>query len=146
MGVFEKTLVEGSEIIKYIPQRYPIVMVDKLFEVSDNGSVSGLTVTTSNLFSDGHCLQDCGLIEHIAQSAALRIGYLFISKGEAVPLGFIGSVNKLEISDLPKIGEQMRTTIVVEQEFMGITLLSAVVRVGERILAECQMKVAVNVN
>ena len=142
MGVFEKAIIEGDEILNYIPQRAPIVMVDKFFGINGEVSCSGLTVVEENIFCKDGFLQDSGLIEHIAQSAALRIGYAFISQNKAVPIGFIGAVNKLIISKLPMIGEQIKTFISIEQEVFNITLLGAVVKIGNETIAECQMKVA----
>ncbi len=145
MGVSEKALISGDEILEFIPQRAPIVMVDEFFGVDVDGvlSESGLRVSEDNLFYDAEMdsLSDCGVIEHIAQSAALRMGYIYRSNGKDVPLGFIGSVNKLKIFELPRVGERIRTQIRVEQEVMNITLISAESRVADRMVAECRMKI-----
>ena len=37
MGVFEKALITGEEILEYIPQRMPIVMVDAFYGIDDRG-------------------------------------------------------------------------------------------------------------
>ena len=141
MGVFEKTIIPADEIVEFIPQRAPIVMVDEFFGVDGDVSVSGLTVTEHNIFCEAGELSDCGIIEHIAQSAALRVGYIYRSEGKEVPLGFLGSVNKLQLYYLPCVGETLKTEIKVEQEVMNITLISAVARVGNKVVAECQMKI-----
>ncbi len=141
MGVFEKAIIPSSEITEFIPQRAPIVMVDEFYGVDGSLSRSGLTIEADNIFCEVGHLSDCGVIEHIAQSAALRVGYIYKSEGREVPLGFIGSVNKLKIFSLPTIGERLITDIRVEQEVMNITLISAVSRVGERVIAECKMKI-----
>jgi 3-hydroxymyristoyl/3-hydroxydecanoyl-(acyl carrier protein) dehydratase len=142
MGVFEKAIIEGDEVLKYIPQRPPIVMVDKFFGVQENRSASGLLVTEDNIFCEDGVLQECGVIEHIAQSAAMRIGYIHISNGTEVPIGFIGSIGKLTIGSLPRVGDDLYTEVEVEMEVFDITLLSAKVMLGSRLIAECQMKVA----
>lgn len=142
MGVFEKAIIEGDEVLKYIPQRPPIVMVDKFFGVQDNMSASGLLVKEDNIFCEDGVLQECGVIEHIAQSAAMRIGYIHISNGTEVPIGFIGSINRLTIDSLPRVGDDLYTEVEVETEVFDITLLSAKVMLGDRLIAECQMKVA----
>lgn len=141
MGIFEKTIIPTDEIIEFIPQRPPIVMVDEFFGVDGDLSVSGLTVAEDNIFCENGRLCDCGIIEHIAQSAALRVGYISKSEGKEIPLGFIGSVNKLSLDYLPCVGETLKTEIKVEQEVMNITLISAETRVKERIVAECKMKI-----
>lgn len=142
MGVFEKAIVEGEEILKYIPQRAPIVMVDKFFGIKEDVSCSGLTITENNIFCQNGYLEESGLIEHVAQSAALRIGYHFLSQDKPVPLGFIGAINKFSLNRQPKIGEELKTFIKIEQEVFNITLLGAVVKIGDEKIAECQMKVA----
>ena len=72
MGVPEKTLITGEEILEYIPQRPPVVMVDTFYGIDERGCArSGLTVTADNLFVADGVLDECGIVEHIAQSVAL---------------------------------------------------------------------------
>lgn len=141
MGIFEEAIIAGDELLEFIPQRAPIVMVDEFFGVENEISFSGLTVKEENIFCEMGVLQECGIIEHIAQSAALRVGYLYKSEGKEIPIGFIGSVSKLQIFSLPKIDETIKTEIRIEQEVFNITLINAKTKVGERAIAECQMKI-----
>lgn len=136
-----KAIICGDDILKLIPQRPPIVMVDSFFGIEEDRSYSGLTVTADNIFCEAGKLQETGLIEHIAQSAAARIGYLYTQKGEEVPLGFIGSVDKLKVYSLPEIGMKLFTEITVVQEVFDITLIAAQVKAGEELMAECRMKI-----
>lgn len=136
-----KAIICGDDILKLIPQRPPIVMVDSFFGIEEDRSYSGLTVTADNIFCEAGKLQETGLIEHIAQSAAARIGYLYTQKGEEVPLGFIGSVDKLKVYNLPEIGMKLFTEITVVQEVFDITLIAAQVKAGEELMAECRMKI-----
>lgn len=137
----DKAIICGDDILKLIPQRPPIVMVDSFFGIEEDRSYSGLTVTADNIFCEAGKLQETGLIEHIAQSAAARIGYLYTQKGEEVPLGFIGSVDKLKVYSLPEIGMKLFTEITVVQEVFDITLIAAQVKAGEELMAECRMKI-----
>lgn len=118
-------------------------MVDKFYGIDGDCSQNGLTVHEENIFCKDGVFQECGIIEHVAQSAAFRTGYTYITKGEEVPIGFIGSVNNLTIHSLPKVGDELITEIKVETELFGITLLNAVVKSGTALVAECQMKVAI---
>lgn len=136
-----KAIICGDDILKLIPQRPPIVMVDSFFGIEEDRSYSGLTVTADNIFCEAGKLQETGIIEHIAQSAATRIGYLYTQKGEEVPLGFIGSVDKLKVYSLPEIGMKLFTEITVVQEVFDITLIAAQVKAGEELMAECRMKI-----
>lgn len=136
-----QTLYCNEGIEQLIPQRSPIIMVDKFFGIEDHHSFSGLTVTADNLFCEDGKLQEAGIIEHIAQSAAARIGYLYLLQKQEVPLGFIGSVDKLKLQALPDTGTELFTEITVVQEVFDITLIAAVVKANEQVIAECQMKI-----
>ncbi len=141
MGISEKAIIIDKDILEYIPQRAPIVMVNEFYGIEENESCSGLKVTEGNIFCEDGVLSDGGIIEHIAQSAALRVGYAYKSRGEAVPLGFIGSVNKFVCERHPRVGEKLYTTITVETEVMGISLVGAKVESGGEKIAECKMKI-----
>lgn len=134
-------IISGEGIMKLIPQRPPIVMVDSFYGIEDNCSYSGLTVAADNIFCRKGKLQESGIIEHIAQSAAARIGYIYLQKNEQVPLGFIGSVDKLTIHDLPETGQELFTEITIIQEVFDITLVSARVSAPQGVIAECRMKI-----
>lgn len=136
-----EALIQNEDILCLIPQRPPIVMVDKFFGMEKSSSYTGLTVTPSNLFCKDGELQESGIIEHIAQSAATRIGYLYTQKEKAIPLGYIGSVDKLQIYRLPKIGEELFTEITVIQEVFDIALVAAQVASNDEIIAKCRMKI-----
>lgn len=136
-----EAIICGEDIFSLIPQRPPIVMIDSFFGIEENRSFSGLTVTADNIFCEAGKLQETGLIEHIAQSAAARIGFIYTQKGEEVPLGFIGSVDKLKVYSLPDVGMKLFTEITIVQEVFDITLISAQVKAGEELIAECRMKI-----
>lgn len=142
MGVPEKTLIAGAEILDYIPQREPVVLVDAFWGIDERGCArSGLTIGAQNLFVADGVLDECGIVEHIAQSAALRAGYLSRSRGERVRLGYIGAVNDLKIHFLPPVGSRLVTLTAVEQTVMNVTLLSARTECDGRPVAACRMKI-----
>lgn len=150
MGVSEKTLIGNTVnrdgILELIPQRAPIVMVDS-FHLESNGTcVTELHISKDNIFCDGTSIQECGIVEHIAQSAAARLGHAFVSKDLPVPIGYIGSVDKMKIQSLPLIGELINTRLTVIQELLGITLINAEVYCNNIIVAECRMKIFIDEN
>ena len=119
MGVPEKALIAADEIVEYIPQRPPIVMADAFYGIGEDGCArSGLTVCEDNIFVEEDALSECGLIEHIAQSAALRAGYMNRTMGRRVQLGYIGAVNDLRVHFLPPVGSRLVTQNMVEQTVM----------------------------
>ena len=132
-------------ITDLIPQRAPIVMVDELLGVENNASRSSLVIRDENIFVRHGELTSSGVIEHIAQSAAARVGFVYKERGEAVPLGFIGSVNNFVLNRNPKVGERLVTSISIIQEVFSITLIEAHVMVDEECVASCRMKIFLDV-
>ena len=97
------------DILELLPQRPPFVMVDHLTDYSETQSSCDLTVRADNVFFEKGCLAAAGLIEHIAQTCAARLGYYnkYVLK-TGVRLGFIGEVKDLNIVRLPREGETDR--------------------------------------
>lgn len=136
-----KPLFTGQEIFELIPQRAPIVMVDTLYEADDNSGKTGLTISADNIFCRENHMQEPGLIEHIAQSAAAFAGYKTFKNGLPPKLGFIGEIKKCKINTLPNVGENLVTNIKVLGEAAGITLVSAETFVADTLIVSCQMKI-----
>ena len=137
----KQAILQGKEILQLLPQRAPIVMVDKFYGVEEDCSFSGLTISADNIFCQLGYFAEVGLIEHIAQSAAARVGYIYTKNGESIPLGFIGSVDKFMLYKLPRAGNDLYTEIKVMQEIGDITLISAKTSVADELIAECRMKI-----
>lgn len=130
-----------ANIIDLIPQRAPIVMVDEFLGIDGNVSKTRFTIHEDNIFVDENRISECGIIEHIAQSAAARVGYIFKSNNQPIPIGYIGSVNNFELKRHPQIGETISTTIEVIQEVFTITLIQAHCYVNDTEVASCKMKI-----
>lgn len=131
------------EALDILPQRDPIVMIDYLQEYKEDMVTTSFTVREDNIFVKDGALQESGIMEHIAQSCAARTGY--ISKyilHKPVDIGYIGQIKSLKIYSLPKVGDNLWTTIYVQSELFGITLIKAEVKVGDTLIAEGGMKLA----
>ena len=131
------------DIHELLPQREPFVMVSELIHFDMMRTVTGTHITEDNLFVDNGVFSASGMMENIAQTCATRIGYAnkYIFKKD-VQIGFIGAVKKLRIYDRPKAGEYIETEIDVVEEIFGMTLVNAKIMRGEDILADCEMKIA----
>lgn len=135
-----------NNILDLIPQRPPIVMVDSFLGISDNISRTCFTVTEENIFVNDGIFSECGLIEHIAQSAAARVGYVFKGRDERIPIGYIGSINDFKFVALPVVGDRIETEVEVIQEVFNITLIQARCFIGNNMAASCRMKIFLSDN
>lgn len=135
--------ITGKDVLELIPQRPPMAMVDAFFGIDEAGlSWTGLTVGKDNLFVIGGVMIAPGVIEHMAQSAAARSGYLCMKEGRRVPLGFIASIEKMTFSScLPHEGDTLETSVEIVADIFSMSLVHAVCRNGEDIVAEGNMKI-----
>ena len=127
-----------------IPQKVPIVLVDRLLESDEEKSVSDFEIREDCVFVENGRLVLAGLMENIAQTCALRTGYNALNIGGRVRVGVIGGVKQVTISRFPVVGERL-TTIVREVLNMDPAMLfSAEIRVGNEVVASGEMKVFLN--
>jgi predicted hotdog family 3-hydroxylacyl-ACP dehydratase len=135
-----KKALDKDFVEKLLPQKFPFVMVDKMYDYTETSLISGFTIQKESIFFQDGNFVESGLIEHIAQSIALHTGYQFFLKNELAPTGYIGSIKDIEIRELPKLGDEIQTTVSILQEFAGITLVDVVTKLNNIVIAAGQMK------
>ena len=140
-----KAILSSEEkILKLIPQRPPFVLVDTVYEHSENEILSGFTVPKQHvLLNQFGQLSESGIIEHFAQTIALHQGYNFYKKNEPSPVGYIGSIKNIDIFELPKIGDEIRTKMVILNQILGVTMVSGEVFLNGKIIAGGEMRTIV---
>ena len=137
--------LDKIDIHELLPQQEPFVMVGKLIHYDDVVTVTTTKISDENIFVEAGVFTSSGVIENIAQTCAARIGYInkyILKKG--IQIGFIGAIRDLKLHRLPKTGEEITTTISVIEEVFGMTLVSASVKIGDEVLADAEMKIAVS--
>lgn len=137
MNEFEKV-----DVHTLLPQQEPFVMIDLLVHYDPVRTVTSLEVRADNIFVDNGHLSVAGINENIAQTCAARMGYISRSSGERVKIGVIGAITNFSVSRTPLTGEVLTTTIDVVQEVFQVTLVHATVRVGDEVIAETDLKIA----
>ncbi|WP_270767256.1 pseudouridylate synthase [Segatella buccae] len=135
--------LEQIDIHELLPQREPFVMVDKLVYFDEKTTTTSFLVREDNLFVENGRLNACALAENIAQTCAARFGYVnkYILK-RGIQIGFIGAVKDMKVIDTPVVGDVLTTTIHVLEQIMGLTLVTAVIRIGDRVVTTAEMKIA----
>ena len=135
-------LMFGQEQIEnLIPQRSPMIMVDGLLHSDKQSSTSTLKILSENIFVGNGCLQEPGIIENMAQTVALRAGYEAQQHDKKHEVGFIGAVKRLKIERLPKVNEQLITTIDLINQLLGAMVVHATTRVNGRQIAEADLSI-----
>ena len=139
-----ETVLRSIDVHTLLPQQEPFVMVGTLTQFDGTTTATETLVRPDNLFVDGEALRTTGMIENIAQTCAVRIGYYnkyILNTG--VQIGVIGAVRKMKVNGHPRVGQQFRTTVTVVQQLLGMTLANAEITCEGETLATAQIKLAV---
>jgi len=134
-------LAGKTEVFEMIPQAPPMAMVDGLVVSNGELTVSQLVIDKQNIFCKDGFFREPGLIENIAQSAALRAGYEAKQKNEAASLGYIGSVKKLKIYELPKDTDTLQTKITIQHELLNASVIKGEIFVDDKKITEGEMTI-----
>ncbi len=137
----ETILVSKEHITDYIPQRNPIVMIDTLNYCEGNITTTNFEVRENNIFVKNGLLYEPGIIENIAQTAAVKAGYEVKKHGAEPLVGFIGAIKDLVIYKLPEVGDILETTVTLKMDVMGITLVEGESSSNGNKIASCEMKI-----
>ena len=146
MGVSDKVSAEDENIIEFIPQKRPMVMIDKLVYSDDKKTETSFLIKEDNIFCENGFFCEPGLIENIAQTAAARQGFKIKKEKSDVLTGYIGAIKNLKIYFLPGVNTEINTEIIIENKILGVTIISGRVRCNNKVVAECEMKIFIENN
>jgi predicted hotdog family 3-hydroxylacyl-ACP dehydratase len=130
-----------DDIIPLIPQKPPFVMVGKLLFTDEEITRSSFMVDAVNVLVKAGYFQESGLLENMAQTAALGAGYLAQSENRPVISGYIAVVNNLEVFNLPKVNDELITETKIENRIFNVTVISGKVWNKGELVASGEMKV-----
>jgi len=118
-----------------------MVMVDGLVSSDEQSTTSRLELNKDNIFCRDGYFQEPGLIENMAQTAALRAGYEARKNGTEVKKGFIGAVKNFSIFQLPPDDATLQTTITITSKLMNAMVISGRIFCGNTLIAEGEMSI-----
>ncbi len=131
----------AADILSYIPQRPPFVMVDRVMASNETSTKSAFRIQEDNIFVEGGKLKEPGLVENIAQTAAARAGFKALSEDQPVKIGFIGGIRNLRVFGFPDVGSEIETEITIVNQVFDVSVISGKVTCKGMLLAVCEMKI-----
>lgn len=136
--------LRAIDIHELLPQRDPFVMVGKLVHFDDRLTITETIISEDNIFVENGRFIAEGLVENIAQTCAVRIGYInkIINKKD-VKIGYIGAIRNMEITYTPKVGEIITTRMEVLENIFEIMLARVDVECKGMLITRTEMKIAV---
>jgi hypothetical protein len=130
-----------DDITDLIPQKTPFVMVGKLLFADESTTRSSFVIQAGNVFVKNGIFQEAGLMENIAQTAALAVGYRASVEKRDVGNGYIGNVSNFEVFELPKPGDELITEVIKQDEVFNVTIITGKIWLNNQLIAGCEMKV-----
>ena len=132
-------VIREIDIQELLPQRPPILMVDRLLSADDKRAETELLVRTDNIFVENGTLKTYALIENMAQTCAAQLGFadVYVNGKKDVRIGYIGAVKRMQIENFPRVGETLRTRMEVTEDFGDMKLVTA-----ESFVNDCRIAVA----
>jgi len=137
-----------TEILKYLPHRYPFLLIDRVVEFEENKRVVALkNVTMNEPFFPGHfphhpVMPGVLIVEAMAQAAAvLSFKSMGIMPDENQVVYFAG-IDKVRFKRPVTPGDQLLMEVVITNNKRNIYKYSAVARVDGEIAAEAELMCA----
>lgn len=134
------SLASRETIENFIPQRFPMVMIDSLLKATDTEAVTEFRVQADNIFADG-VLSESGLVENIAQTAAAHVGFVCAQKKLPVPIGYIAAVKNLRIVKLPVVNSVITTSVKITNQVLDVTVAQAETVCDAEVICSCEMRI-----
>lgn len=133
------------EILKYLPHRYPILLVDRVLELEEGKRILALkNVTINEPFFNGHfphhpVMPGVLIVEALAQAAAIlsfkTLGTLPDDRSVYYFVGIDDARFKRPVSP----GDQLTLDVVIERNVRGMWKFAAQARVGDALAAEAKI-------
>ena len=138
-GQFSLPVRDKKLIEELIPHRDPVMLIDSLDGYEDNKAVSRFSVRADCLFVKNSVFSEVGLLENMAQTAALHRGYKGKLSGKKPQIGFIATVKKFEVSGSALVGDQLETEIRITFSAMNMTVTEGQVKLNGECIATATM-------
>lgn len=145
-NLLKEPITDLALIKKLIPHREPMIMVDALLYVDNSKAVSELTVINSNIFVENNTFSETGLIEHMAQTAALLTGYKYQSENLPIKEGFIAAIKNLKLESLPCTTDVISTDATILYELAQMTIVQLTSSIKGQSIASAEMTLVLKEN
>ncbi len=135
--------ISGQKLIDLIPQKPPFVLISALLAVSESNSVTSFVFDEKHVLCTNGKLTVAGLMENMAQTAAVKMGYECNILGKKIPIGFIGDVRDFSFTKLPSAGEEIETEITITNQIFDVSMITGSIKLNGEEIANGKMKIFV---
>lgn len=143
------SVIDINEIKKYIPHRYPFLLVDRILELEEGKRVVGLkNVTVNEPFFPGHfphspVMPGVLIIEALAQAAAVLAFKTEGTLPDENSMVYFASVDKVRFKRPVVPGDQLILEAEIVRTIRNIWKFKAIARVDGEVATEAEFMCAI---
>lgn len=133
------------EILKYLPHRYPIILVDRVVEIESGKRIVALkNVTINEPVFTGHfphypVMPGVLIIESLAQAAAILSFVSMAKKPDADSVYYFAGIDGARFKRPVGPGDQLRLEVEILREMRGLVKFGARALVEGQVAAEAEL-------
>lgn len=134
-----------TEILRYLPHRYPFLLIDRVLAYEPGKSIEALkNVTINEPFFVGHfphhpVMPGVLIIEAMAQAAAILSFVTMGAKADNKSIYYFVGIDNARFKRPVTAGDSLRITVNLTRHVRGIWKFSAVARVEDVVAAEAEL-------
>jgi 3-hydroxyacyl-[acyl-carrier-protein] dehydratase len=140
-----------NEVLAHLPQRYPVLMIDRVKELEPNRIVALKNVSANEPYFSGHfpgrpIMPGVLILEAMAQAAGILV---FKSRGDKPDPGSVYYYVGIDHARFKKPvvpGDQLEIEVSLERQLRGIGKFACEARVGGQVVAEAAILCTVQSN
>ncbi len=132
------------EILKQLPHRYPILLVDRVLEIEKGKRILALkNVTINEPHFVGHfphrpVMPGVLMIEAMAQAAALLSFHMLGTKLDDQTVYYFAGIDSARFKRPVEPGDQLLLDVTLDKVRVGVYKFTGVARVGDAVACEAQ--------
>jgi 3-hydroxyacyl-[acyl-carrier-protein] dehydratase len=142
------TIMEITEILEYLPHRYPFLLIDRVIDIEPGKSLTGLkNVSFNEPFFPGHfplqpIMPGVLIIEALAQATGILAFKSEAEKPDKNAMYYLVGIDKARFKQPVLPGDQLILEVTLHRIKRGIGIFSGEAKVAGKLVANAELMCA----
>lgn len=135
-------LIEAAEILRILPHRYPMLLVDRVLECDDKVRIVAVkNLTINEPFFQGHFPGDPIMPGVLQLEAMAQVGGILLNRllGHSGRIAYFLAIDKARFRRVVRPGDQIRIEVLFQRARMGMSKVHGTVHVDGELASEADL-------